>query len=190
MKYNFDELKEIVKLKMSSKRFAHTLGVVQMGEKLAKLYGADIEKVRIAALLHDICKEMDIDKQIQICKKFFMKDLSLEDLENKEILHSFVGSYWVEKNLNINDKEILLAIKNHTLGDEKMSLVEKIVYIADGIELGRDYPNVDEIRKLAFINLDKAILFELSKKEEFLKSIGKTTHTKTFLFQKDLEKNV
>lgn len=188
MKYNFEELKDIVKSKMSNKRFAHTLGVVQMAEKLAIKYGADIEKVRVAALLHDICKEMEIDLQIKICRDFFKEEIGLENLDNKEILHSFVGSYWVEKNLYIDDRDILLAIKNHTLGDEKMSLIEKIVYLADGIELGRSYPSVDKIRKMAFENLDKAILFELDKKEEFLKTIGKNIHIKTKLFRESLEK--
>ena len=93
MKYNFKELKEIVKSKMSLKRFTHTLGVVEMSEKLAKIYNADIEKCKVAALLHDICKEMDMEYIKNICKNNFMSELSEEDLENNEILHGFAGSY-------------------------------------------------------------------------------------------------
>ena len=186
MDYSFKELSEMVKSKVSLKRFKHIMSVVDMSIKLAKIYGADEEKCKIAALLHDICKEMNIDEMKKICKENFKEDLSEEDLENNEILHSFVGSYWVEKNLNIKDKEILGAIKNHTLGNKDMTLVEKIVYIADAIEIGRNYPSVAEIRELTFKNLDRGILLEVKKKEEYLKSIGKKSHKNTALMKESL----
>lgn len=190
MIYNFEELKEIVKSKVSLKRFVHIMGVVDMAIKLAKINGADIEKCKVAAILHDVCKEMNIDEMKRICRENFMQDLSEEDLENTEILHSFVGAYWVKENLKIEDKEILNAIKNHTLGNKNMTLVEKIVYIADAIEIGRNYPAVAEIRKITFENLEKGILFETNKKEEYLKSIGKSTHKNTVAMQKELLENL
>ncbi|MBQ3437422.1 MAG: bis(5'-nucleosyl)-tetraphosphatase (symmetrical) YqeK [Fusobacterium sp.] len=189
MIYNFKNLVEIVKSKISLKRFTHTMGVVNMSIRLAEAYGADIEKCKIAALLHDICKEMDKEEMIKICRENFSEDLSEKDLENTEILHAFVGSYWIEKNLNIKDNEILLAVKNHTLGNKNMSLVEKIVYIADAIELNRNYPNVEEIRKLTFRNLDEGILLEARKKELYLKSIGKKSHKNSLAMQNELLKN-
>ena len=73
MKYNFNKLKEIVKSKMSLKRFTHTLGVVEMSEKLAKIYNANIEKCKVAALLHDICKEMNMEYIKNICKNNFIE---------------------------------------------------------------------------------------------------------------------
>lgn len=189
MIYNFKNLVEIVKSKISLKRFTHTMGVVNMSIRLAEAYGADIEKCKIAALLHDICKEMDKEEMIKICRENFSEDLSEKDLGNTEILHAFVGSYWIEKNLNIKDNEILLAVKNHTLGNKNMSLVEKIVYIADAIELNRNYPNVEEIRKLTFRNLDEGILLEARKKELYLKSIGKKSHKNSLAMQNELLKN-
>ena len=190
MKYNFKELKEIVKSKMSLKRFTHTLGVVEMSEKLARIYNADIEKCKVAALLHDICKEMDIEYIKNICKNNFMSELSGEDLENNEILHGFAGAYYVKNELGINDKEILSSIKYHTVGAENMTSVEKIVYIADAIEYGRNYPSVVEIREETFKNLDKGILMEIEHKEEYLESIGKKSHPNTDEFKKELWKEL
>jgi len=190
MKYNFNELKEIVKSKMSLKRFTHTLGVVEMSEKLAKIYNADIEKCKVAALLHDICKEMNMEYIKNICKNNFMNELSEEDLENNEILHGFAGSYYVKTELGINDKEILNAIKYHTVGAKNMTLVEKIVYIADAIEYGRNYPSVVEIREETFKNLDKGILMEIEHKEKYLESIGKTSHPNTYKFKKEILKEL
>lgn len=190
MKYNFNELKEIVKSKMSLKRFTYTLGVVEMSEKLAKIYNADIEKCKVAALLHDICKEMDMEYIKNICKNNFMNELSEEDLENNEILHGFAGSYYVKTELGINDKEILNAIKYHTIGAKNMTLVEKIVYIADAIEYGRNYPSVVEIREETFKNLDKGILMEIEHKEKYLESIGKKSHPNTYKFKKEILKEL
>ena len=184
MKYNFNELKEIVKSKMSLKRFTHTLGVVEMSEKLAKIYNADIEKCKVAALLHDICKEMDMEYIKNICKNNFMNELS------DEILHGFAGAYYVKNELEINDKEILNAIKYHTVGAKNMTLVEKIVYIADAIEYGRNYPSVVEIREETFKNLDKGILMEIEHKEKYLESIGKKSHPNTYKFKKEILKEL
>ena len=188
MKYNFNELKEIVKSKMSLKRFTHTLGVVEMSKKLAKIHNADIEKCKVAALLHDICKEMDMEYIKNICKNNFMNELSEEDLENNEILHGFAGAYYVENELGIDDKEILSAIKYHTVGAKNMTLVEKIVYIADAIEYGRNYPSVVAIREETFKSLDRGILMEIEHKEKYLESIGKKSHPNTEELKKGLLK--
>lgn len=190
MNYSFKDLSDIVKSKISLKRFKHTMAVVDMSIKLSKIYKADIEKCKIAALLHDVCKEMDVEEMKKICREYFKEDLSEEDLENSEILHSFVASYWVKKNLGIEDSEILAAIKNHTLGNKNMSLVEKIVYIADAIEIGRTYPGVDEIRTLTFKDLDRGILLEIQKKERYLKNIGKKSHKNTTMMEQELSKNL
>ncbi|MDY4011704.1 MAG: bis(5'-nucleosyl)-tetraphosphatase (symmetrical) YqeK [Fusobacterium gastrosuis] len=190
MIYNFEYLKEIVKSKVSIKRFNHIMAVVDMSIKLAKIYNADIEKCKIAALLHDICKEMNMEEMKKICKNNFSEDLSDEDLENDEILHPFVGAYWVEKNLKIEDIEILNAIKNHTLGNKNMSLVEKIVYIADAIEITRNYPGVEEIRNLVFKDLNEGILFEAEKKEKYLESIGKKSHKNSYAMQKSIREEI
>lgn len=188
--YSFEELKKIVKSKVKEKRFIHILGVVNMSIKLAKIYAVDTEKVKIAALLHDVCKEMNIDEMKKIFFENFRDEFPKEDIENIEILHAPVGAYWVEKNLNIKDREILDAIKYHTVGNKNMSLVEKIIYIADAIEMGRDYPSVKKIRELTFKNLDAGIILEIENKEKFLESIGKKSHRNTLELKKELKKEL
>ena len=190
MKYNFKELKEIAKSKMSLKRFTHTLGVVEMSEKLAKIYNANIEKCKVAALLHDICKEMNMEYIKNICKNNFINELSEEDLENNEILHGFAGAYYVKNELGINDKEILNAIKYHTVGAKNMTSVEKIVYIADATEYGRNYPSVVKIREETYKNLDRGILMEIEHKEKYLESIGKKSHPNTDELKKEILKEL
>lgn len=190
MNYDFEQLKELVKSKVSIKRFNHTMAVVDMSIKLAKIYNADIEKCKIAAVLHDICKEMNMEEMKKICKENFSEDLSDEDLENNEILHPFAGAYWIEQNLGISDIEILNAVKNHTLGNKNMSLIEKIVYIADAVEITRNYPDVEKIRELTFKDLECGILFEAEKKEKYLESMGKKSHKNSLAMQENLKEEI
>lgn len=190
MDYDFEQLKELVKSKVSIKRFNHTMAVVDMSIKLAKIYNADIEKCKIAAVLHDICKEMNMEEMKKICKENFSEDLSDEDLENNEILHPFAGAYWIEQNLGISDIEILNAVKNHTLGNKNMSLIEKIVYIADAVEITRNYPDVEKIRELTFKDLECGILFEAEKKEKYLESMGKKSHKNSLAMQENLKEEI
>ena len=131
---------------------------------------------------------MDIEYIKNICKNNFMNELSEEDLENNEILHGFAGAYYVKNELGVDDKEILNAIKYHTVGTKNMTLIEKIVYIADAIEYGRNYPSVVEIREETFKNLDRGILMEIEHKEKYLESIGKKPHPNTDKLKKELLK--
>ncbi|MBF1208577.1 MAG: bis(5'-nucleosyl)-tetraphosphatase (symmetrical) YqeK, partial [Fusobacterium periodonticum] len=121
----------------------------------------------------------DMEDIKNICKNNFLNELSDEDLENNEILHGFAGAYYVNKEFGIEDSEVLNAIKYHTIGSKDMTLVEKIIYIADAIEYGRNYPSVTEIREETFKNLNKGILMEIEHKEKYLESIGKKSHPNT-----------
>jgi len=143
MKYNFNQLKEIVKSKMSLKRFTHTLGVVEMAGKLADIYKADVEKCKLAALLHDICKEMDMEDIKNICKNNFLNELSDEDLENNEILHGFAGAYYVNKEFGIEDSEVLNAIKYHTIGSKSFYDEKAKILISGDTLFRRSYGRYD-----------------------------------------------
>lgn len=189
MLYNFEELKNIVKSKVSEKRYNHIMGVVSMAENLAKKNFADIEKCKLAALLHDICKEMKVEEMKKICLENF-SELDNEDLKNDDILHGFVAAYWVQKNLGIDDESVLNAIKYHTIGNKKLDLVGKIIYIADAIEIGRKYPSVEKIREKTFENLNEGILFEIEEKTKFLESIAKKSHRFTEEMKKEIIKKM
>lgn len=158
-----------VQMQMSEARFEHVLGVEQSAIALAKRYGCSVEKASIAALTHDYAKERSADEfRFIIENKGF--DLNLLRW-GSAIWHGLVGAYFVEHELGITDHDILEAIRLHTTGAPQMSLLSKIIYVADYIEPGRDFPGVEEARRLAVLDLDQAVAFETKQTLQYL--IGK-----------------
>jgi len=146
-----------VQAAMSDKRYQHVLRVEQTAIQLAKEYGADVEKVSIAAITHDYAKEQS-DPEMR--DMIISENMDLELLEfGSNIWHGPVGSILVKKQLRVQDEEILEAISNHTIGSPHMSLVEKILYIADYIEPGRDFPEADKARAKAENSLEETIAY-------------------------------
>lgn len=186
MDINF--LKKELSSILSKKRYEHSIRVLETAIELAKIYNIDLEKVAIAAILHDFAKEFKRDELVSISKNFF-KEETEDYLDNIEILHSYAGTYIAKNKFNINDSDILNAIKYHTTGRKNMSLIEKIVYIADAIEPKRDYPHVKKIRELAFKNLDKAILVEVNNKIEYLVNENLVIHINSIEMRNWLLKN-
>ncbi|AVQ27898.1 MULTISPECIES: bis(5'-nucleosyl)-tetraphosphatase (symmetrical) YqeK [Fusobacterium] len=183
-----EELRDRVRKRMREKRYIHTLGVEEKAVELAEKYGADIEKCRIAAILHDVAKEMQIDKMKDICQKNFSEELSKEDMEINEILHGFAGCIIARDEFGITDEDILNGIKYHTVGKRGLSLLGRIIYIADGIEKNRDYPAVDEIRREVEKDLDKGIILEIDRKVEYLTERKGKIHKNTVEMREWLKK--
>ena len=153
-----------------AKRFEHTLGVAYTAAALAMRYDGDIKNAQIAGLLHDCAKCLSDEKRLSICEKH---NISMTEIERRNpfLLHAKVGSFLAMEEYKIKDSDIIHAILNHTTGRPGMSLLEKIIFIADYIEPGRkNAPNLAEIRKLAFEDLDSALLKILSDTLEYLKS--------------------
>lgn len=157
MNYNLEEIRKYAKEHMSKKRFEHCLGVEKTAVELAKLYNADEEKARIASLLHDITKELSGEIQLQLCEEFGIILDSVEKHEPK-IIHPITGAFFVKTRLNINDEDILNAIRNHTTARKGMSNLEKIIYLADFIEPNREFEGLKELREIAYIDLDIAMV--------------------------------
>jgi len=154
-------------------RFDHTLGVAYTAANMAFIYGADVNKALIAGMLHDCAKCMSHEEQIKICEK---NNIELTDVERKNhsLLHAKVGMYLARTKYDVYDTEILGAIRWHTTGRENMTLLEKIVYIADFIEPNRKpLEDMDIIRKEAFTDLDKCLAHILHNSVIYLKTIGK-----------------
>ncbi len=151
-------LMQRVQMQMSEKRFRHVLGVEETAIALAGRYGASLEKASITALTHDYAKERSEDEfKLVIRRDNF--DLDLLNWGN-EIWHGLVGANFVQRELEIDDEEILQAIRVHTTGAAEMSLLDKIIYVADYIEPGRNFPGVEEAREIALRNLDNAVAYE------------------------------
>lgn len=153
-----EELVHKVQSQMSATRFQHVLGVEKSAIALARQYGASPEQASIAALVHDYAKERSDLEFLQTIKE---QDFDPALLTwNNAIWHGVVGAYFVKTELGIQDESILQAVRLHTTGAAEMTLLDKIIYVADYIEAGRDFPGVEEARRLAAIDLDLAVAYE------------------------------
>lgn len=156
---------------LDAKRFEHTLGVTYTASCLAMVYDVDVRDAQIAGLLHDCAKCIDNDKKIMICKKHNIHVNSIEE-KNPFLLHAKVGSFLAMERYGVRNKDIINAILNHTTGRPGMTMLEKIIYIADYIEPCRkEAPNLPQIRKLAFRDLDRALLCVLEDTLQYLETI-------------------
>lgn len=185
---DYKKIKKAMEKSLDPKRFDHTLGVAYTATSLAMKYGASIEDALLAGLLHDCAKCLTDERKIAICDKH---NISMNDVErrNPYLLHAKVGSFLAMEEFHVDNKDVINAILNHTTGRPGMSLLEKIIFIADYIEPGRKQaPHLTEIRQLAFEDLDKALLFILNDTLEYLINTGveyDPMTEKTYLYYKE-----
>ncbi len=125
-------------------RFKHTMGVVNMAMKLAKTYEVDYKQCELAALLHDITKQVDVELQMALLEQ--VDDTYIKS--NKALWHAYTGALYARERLNVTDQSILDAIKYHTTGKIGLDDVGKVIYISDYLEIGRTHEGVEEERKL------------------------------------------
>lgn len=171
-KYDIGLYKKTLQKKLDSDRYEHTIGVAYTAASLAMRYKYDINKALIAGLLHDNAKCIPYEKKLQMCDKYNIH-LSDVERENPALLHAKLGAFMAMHKYKINDKEIISAILYHTTGRPDMLLLEKIIYVADYIEPMRyKARRLDEIRELAFKDIDAALLTILEDTLEYLKSIN------------------
>ncbi len=156
--YKRKELLEKIATQMSPWRYQHVLGVEKAAKALAKKNQYDPEKAGLAALLHDYAKECDNQVFIDLIKKYQLDPDLLK--WNNNVWHGKVGIYKIQEDLGLKDPEILRAIEIHTVGAAEMTLLDKILYVADYIEEGRIFPLVNDARIIANESLDKAVAFE------------------------------
>mgnify|MGYP002611568289 CR=1 FL=1 len=157
---------------LDSARFEHTLGVTYTAACLAMRYDADITKAQIAGLLHDCAKCLTNEKRIFLCKKHNIQ-MNEAELKNPQLLHAKVGSFLAMEEFDIHDQDIINAILNHTTGRPDMSLLEKIIYIADYIEPNRrEIPGLSKIRQIVFQNIDQAICLSSERTIRYLEDNG------------------
>lgn len=169
MKYNIPKAKKVLKKYLDANRFEHTQGVMYTAAALAMKYGEDLEKAQIAGLLHDCAKCIPDNKKLKICQK---NRIFISEMEQKNpfLLHAKVGAYIAQEKYGVDDKEILSAIECHTTGKPGMTLLEKIIYVADYIEPMRNKaPNLADVRKLAFEDIDLALFKILSDTLSYLR---------------------
>ncbi len=165
---NRRKIRKAMEKVLDEKRFEHTLGVAYTAVALAMRYNGSIENAELAGLLHDCAKCMDDEKRISICEKHHISMSEIEQ-RNPFLLHAKVGSFLAMNTYKVREPDVINAILNHTTGRPGMSLLEKIIFVADYIEPYRKKaPNLENIRKLAFIDLDAALLQILSDTLDYL----------------------
>lgn len=179
------ELSEIckkLKKELDKGRYEHTVGVMYTAGCLAMAHGYSVEQAMLAGLLHDCAKCIPNNKKIKICQKHNISITPVE-YENLYLLHAKLGAYLAETEYGVKDAQILHAIKVHTTGEPDMSMLDKIIYIADYIEPKRDKaPNLAHVRKIAFCDLNACVaeilrdtLKYLSNKKGSIDSLTQTT---------------
>ena len=167
------KLRNALEKELKPDRFEHTIGVAYTAASLAMAYGEDVEKALIAGYLHDCAKSLSHEDQVRICEKNNI-DITEVERRNHSLLHAKVGMYIARTKYDVYDTDILNAIRWHTTGKEDMSLLEKIIYIADFIEPGRKpLENLNVIRTEAYQDIDKCLAHILHDSVCYLQTIDK-----------------
>ena len=173
MSYNFSKTKKTLRKYLDRDRFEHSEGVMYTAAALAMRYGENLEKAQIAGILHDCAKCIPDNKKLKICEKNHIEITEAERC-SPFLLHAKVGAYIAKEKYNIEDTEILDAIACHTTGKPAMTLLEKIIYISDYIEPMRNKAsNLEEVRKMAFVDLDETLFKILSDTLVYLEKSSK-----------------
>lgn len=169
-KKKYSEYRAYIKENLSKKRAQHSFNVADAAVRLAKMYDADEDKAYIAGILHDVCKELTADQQLELVMKCRLDVCDIEK-NTPALFHAVAGSVFVGEHFGITDEEIIRAIRYHTVACGNMDKLSKIIYLADLISEDRDYKDVKKMRKYAEQGLDKAMLEAL--KFSIADSVGK-----------------
>ena len=170
-------LREKAHAMLKPSRVAHVIGCEAEAVQLAKRWGEDPENAAEAGILHDITKKLVLSDQLILCRKYGIINDNAEE-RNFKLLHAKTGAAVARALFGISD-EVYNAIRWHTTGKPDMTLLEKIIYMADYIEPNRDFPGVEELRKLAYEDLDKAVALGLEMSLEDIKSSGQEPYKDT-----------
>ena len=167
-----EALREAMKKVQDESRYEHTLAVAYTAACLASVHGGDITKALRAGLLHDCAKCIAPDRQLALCEKYHIT-ISEVERRNPFLLHGKLGARLAQEIYQERDEDVLNAVRNHTTGRPEMSLLEKIIFVADYMEPGRNKASgLPEIRRLSFTDLDSAMVQILQDTLVYLKNTG------------------
>ena len=157
MDQKISKIQKKVQLELDESRYEHTQGVMYTAAALAMCYGEDVKKAMIAGLLHDCAKCIPTEEKIHMCEDNHL-EISAVERKNPSLLHAKLGAFLAEETYKIEDPDILQAIASHTTGRPNMSLLEKIIYIADYLDPGRaELPIMADVRSLVFQDIDECL---------------------------------
>ncbi|WP_163194232.1 bis(5'-nucleosyl)-tetraphosphatase (symmetrical) YqeK [Clostridium thermarum] len=176
--WNEIQMLDYIRKRLSPQRYQHVLGVRDAAVKLAETYGEDKEKAKLAALIHDCAKNMSDEDILSLVKSTGYTPDWIEEVA-PQLLHGMAGAIIAKQEMGIEDSLILDAITYHTTGRRCMTLLDKIIYIADYIEPSRDFPTVEDLRREALVDLDRAMLMSLENTIKYVVNKGQLLHTNT-----------
>ena len=174
---NKDIIIETIRAKLSEKRFKHCENVSKVAVELAKIYGADEEKAYLAGYAHDVAKEMTLEQMNELTLHL---DLDSHIRSSKALLHALAGACYLKKTFNISE-DVFNACFYHTMGRENMSVLEKVIFMADYIEPSREFEGIEEIRSLAYEDIDASIVKAIDSTLKYLMETNKKIYYKTVL---------
>jgi predicted HD superfamily hydrolase involved in NAD metabolism len=183
---NLESCKEILLQRLSDELYRHSLGVAVTAEKLALFYHAKPDQAFLAGLLHDYAKELEAAALLQIALQLNLPLDPVTRVEGRKLLHAPVGAALICAELGIKDPEIIRAVAYHTTGRAEMSLLEKIVYLADFIEPNRNFSGVEELRALSLNGLDAALLTAVNETISLVLKRGLMLHPDSVNMRNDL----
>lgn len=177
---NINEIKDRLQQLLSPKRFEHSIHVMEASRMLAEKYGEDVDKAVLAGLIHDCARDLNKTETFALCSKYgIITDNIMQD--QPELLHGMIGSYLARDLFGVDCPRILTAVAEHTMGKEDMDKLCSIVFIADYIEAGRNYPGVETIRKAADESLEKAVVAGLDNTIGYILDKGGLLHPQTVI---------
>ena len=180
-----NEYKELIKSKLTEKRYLHSLAVADEAKLLAKKYGCDSKKAYTAGLLHDITKDSSREEMLQIFSEF---GIILNNVEKKafKLWHAMAGSAYIRNVLKVDDEDIINSVRYHTTARAGMSTLEKVIYLADFTSADRDYDGVEEMRAAVLCDLPQAMMIALKFSISDLMNGDKAIHPDTMFAYNEL----
>lgn len=176
---NYKQMREQLKSRLKPSRFLHSEGVAETAAFLGERFQLDIEQCRVAGLLHD-CARQYSDKQLQA--EADRRGISYGEVDKAMplLLHAYIGASLVMEDYGVTDQAICQAIFRHTVGGAGMTELDKVIYFADMIEPNRDYPQVEELRRLSRLaSLDEMFFAGLVQSLNFVLKKGSLVHPDT-----------
>ena len=174
---NVEEIKRELKFIMSEYRYLHSLRVADVAKRLAKVYSYDKDRAYITGLVHDIAKEYSEEENREAIKKYNLS-MDLLNIDYHKILHSDIGACIIKDKYGL-DEEICHAVRCHTIGDIPMNLLDKILFVADKIEPGKNYEGIEEEREMAYKDIHEATIMCISNNHKKLVKNNKKIYPKS-----------
>jgi len=176
---------EIIRARLSENRYRHSMRVASVAREMARAFGLDENKAGLAGIVHDYAKGVPGYELLALAREHNLLEDEVET-RSPDLLHASVGAFLLQQEQGLADEEILDAVRNHTLGRVGMTDLEKVLFLADMIEPGRDYPGIERLRCLAWRDLNEGMIQAIELTLRYCMDRGRLIHPRTVLVRNNL----